>query len=335
MKKHIWLFLAILVLMIALPAVSLIGPAPSPQAHASEKDKDNAQTPTTEKLKLEGFKVLDKSSGKVLKVSEKDYVIGAVASEMPATFHTEALKAQVVAAHTYAVRLREQQREKPTEALKGADFEADPSNFQGFLTESAAKARFGENFDSYWKKISDAVESVYTEILVYEDQPIVAAYHSMSGGKTEAAENVWGNATAYLKPVDSEGDKLAPEYQSTASFPAADVKAALQKADSAVALGDDASKWFGEPTRSDSGTITSIPVGGKTWTGAQVRTALNLRSANFTVSYTDGNFTFTTLGYGHGVGLSQYGADYMARQGKTYKEILLHYYSGAALQTLQ
>lgn len=335
MKKHIWLFLVILILMIALPAVSLIGPTPSPQAHASEKEKDKAQKPTAETIRLEGFKVLDKSSGKVLKIAEKDYIVGAVASEMPATFHTEALKAQAVAAHTYAVRLRQQQREKPTDSLKGADFEADPSNFQGFLTEEAAKARFGENFDSYWKKISDAVESVYTEILVYEDQPIVAAYHSMSGGKTEAAENVWGSATAYLKPVDSEGDKLAPEYQSTASFPAADVKAAIQKADSSVTLGDDASKWFGEPVRSDSGTITSLPVGDKTLTGAQVRTALDLRSANFTISYADGNFTFTTLGYGHGVGLSQYGADYMARQGKTYQEILLHYYSGTTLQKLQ
>ncbi|MFQ8600135.1 MAG: SpoIID/LytB domain-containing protein [Oscillospiraceae bacterium] len=152
MKKHIWLFLLILILMIALPAVSLIGPAPSPQAHASEKEKDKAQKPTAETIRLEGFKVLDKSSGKVLKIAEKDYIIGAVASEMPATFHTEALKAQAVAAHTYAVRLRQQQREKPTESLKGADFEADPSNFQGFLTEEAAKARFGENFDSYWKK---------------------------------------------------------------------------------------------------------------------------------------------------------------------------------------
>ena len=130
MKKHIWLFLAILVLMIALPAVSLIGPAPSPQAHASEKDKDNAQTPTTEKLKLEGFKVLDKSSGKVLKVSEKDYVIGAVASEMPATFHTEALKAQAVAAHTYAVRLREQQR--PQKRSKARTSRPTPPTFRAF-----------------------------------------------------------------------------------------------------------------------------------------------------------------------------------------------------------
>ena len=278
------------------------------------------------------FKILDKTTGRVSAVEAIDYVRGAVAAEMPALFHPEALKAQAVAAYTYAVRQAVRQRANPEPALKGADFEADPQNRQVYLTEKQAKELYGDQYDLYWGKVCAAVDEVMGYILVYDQQPIAAAYHAISAGRTEAASNIWeGEDPPYLTPVESPGDLLASGYKTTVRVDAQDLGAKMRAAYPGILLPKDVSSWIQILERSDSGYVTRVSVGGQEMKGQELRTMLNLRSSHFEVSYSGGAFTFTVLGYGHGAGLSQNGADYMARQGATFDEILLHYYPGAIL----
>ena len=279
----------------------------------------------------ESYRVLNCSTGIVSEVSVRDYVIGAVAAEMPASFEEEALKAQAVAAHTYAERQREIQKKSPDPALGNADFSDDPNKYQGFFTNDMIHHYFGENYDIHYKKIAAAVDEVLPYIMVYEDEPIIAAFHSMSSGKTESAENVWGAAVEYLVPADSEADMEAPGYIEETEIDEQFVKARLERVFEGIKLGDDPEKWIIVKKKSPSGTVLEAEAGGIEVTGGEIRETFGLRSADFTVSCKDGKIIFTTRGYGHGVGMSQYGANYMAQQGSTWREILGHYYSKAEI----
>ena len=303
-------------------------PETSSQAASSDEVESSSEKASTV---VKAFKILNLSTGKVETVSRRDYIIGAVACEMPASFNTEALKAQAVAAHTYALRRRQNQQDSPDESLKDADFSADPSKFQGYITEDTARERFGDKFDVYWDKITKACDEVLEKVLIYENQPIVAAYHSMSAGKTEDAKTVWENGAPYLVPVESFGDTLAKNYEAKTELTATEVQSLLKKQYPDIKLSTTKSKWFKIKSRTDSGTITELTAGDASMTGQEARSLFSLRSANFTIAYASSTFTFTTLGYGHGVGMSQYGADYMARQGSTCEEILAHYYPKTVL----
>lgn len=279
----------------------------------------------------EPYKVLDVSTGEVIEVSQRDYVIGAVCAEMPATFEEEALKAQAVAAHTYAERQRLREKENPTPELYGADFSNDTSKYQGYFTENQAKQYFGENFEMNYAKISEACDEVIDCIITYEDEPIISAFHSMSSGQTESAENAWGAPVEYLVPVESRYDTSAPKYLEEVRYEKDILKGKLEEAFGEIRLGEEFSEWITVAETSDSGTVISAVVGNKTVSGSDIRTALALRSACFTVKYDGEEAVFTTKGYGHGVGMSQYGANAMAAEGSTWQEIISHYYPGCTV----
>ena len=277
--------------------------------------------------------MLDTDSGKVVELSERDFLIGTVANELYPTYHIEAMKAQAVAAYTYYSRKRTAQRANPSADLKGADFSDVPSRFPEGYTTEGLKERWGKNYDTYYKKVCEAVDAVAGKRLYYDGQPIMASYHAISFGATETAGVVWGSDYPYLQSVPSPGDKLSPDYETVVSFKAADFSAALCKEVKDLKLEGDAAGWVtGDPKLSEAGTVEEITVGGMKITGRQMRAALSLRSACFTVKYADGAFQFTVHGFGHGVGMSQYGADYMARQGSTWQEILTHYYTGVTIE---
>lgn len=298
------------------------------EAATSDKPADAAQQPDT----AETFSVLDITTGTVETISVRDYLIGSVCAEMPATFEPEALKAQAVAAHTYAVRQQLLEQQNPTADLCGADFSNDSSRYQAYFTENQAKQYYGENFDQYYEKIAAAVDAVYPYLLEYQDEPIIAAFCSMSSGKTESAENVWGSAVAYLVAVDSAADETAPRYLTETNFTQEEVRSALERAFPDCKLDEDATKWIQIVSTSDSGTVLTAQVGGCTVTGQEIRAALSLRSAAFSIEVADPVITITTKGYGHGVGMSQYGANAMAKAGSTWQEILAHYYPGTELR---
>lgn len=354
MKEKLVLFLVFFLLVMCIPMMAMgfsLPQAPAPGGETSQAGSEEpsqasgeesqpqsqpepaqqAQGEITAQVPTEKtFKILNENTGKVEEVSIRDYVRGAVCAEMPPDFALEALKAQAVAAHTYALRLQQEQKSSPNEKLKGADFSARPQDWLVYTTEEQARERFGDKFEQYWQKICQAADEVVDEILLYEEQPIVAAYHSMSAGKTEDAKNVWEAGAPYLVPAESFGDTLAPDYETTVKLTSDEVKALLQ-AQGEITLPEDPAGWFSAEERSDSGYLTQIQAGDKTFTGNELRNIFSLRSSNVQVGYQDNAFTFTVKGYGHGVGLSQYGADYMARQGDGYRDILAHYYPGTTL----
>ena len=264
---------------------------------------------------------------KELKTSEfENYIIGVVAAEVPANFETEALKAQAVAARTYALR----------KILQNNLSEIDTADMgQAYNTIDDMKAKWGTNFDKYYDKIQSAVLSTEGEILVYDNEPILAVFHSTSSGKTESAENVWGSSVDYLVSVDSVGDTQAPDYTYEEYFTKEDLVGRLQAAYPDLIFTDaPILQQIQIAERTDAGYVKYVQTGNRLLSGKEFREALGLRSSDFTLSESDGMITVTTKGYGHGAGMSQYGAEYMAQQGSTYKEILSHYYPGTTL-TLQ
>ncbi len=305
-----------------------------PVKQTVENSSESEKPALLEGIAKKSFKVLDVSTGKVEEVAIRDYIRGALAAEMPANFQMEALKAQAVSAHSYALFCSLQQQKKPDSSLKGADLSADFSQNQGYITEKQAKKIWGDLFDVNWARISEAADSVLGYVMAYDGQPILAAYHSTSAGITEAADQVWSASVPYLVPVESKGDILAPGYESTVAFTTQELKAKLTTAFPGISLSTSPSEWIKPVETSSSGYHTAVTVGDKLVHGKEVRAALGLRSSDFSIAYANDIFTFHVVGYGHGVGLSQYGADYMARQGSTFDEILTHYYPGATLSAL-
>lgn len=269
------------------------------------------------------FKVYDIDKSKILTLSPREYVIGSLSCEMPPSFHKEALKAQAVAIYTNAIRSTYSESEYIAKV--------SPKKRYGYTTQKVLKENWGKNFDAYFEKMCAAVDEVLGTVIVYNSKPILAAYHSMSNGKTESAENVWGEKVEYLVPVESEGDKLAAELVETREFSSDRTREILKDALPDTFLPELDSLLFTDFEYSDSGTLLSAVVGNKKVSGQKLREMFSLRSAAFEVTAQNGKIIFTTKGYGHAVGLSQYGADFLARQGSDYKEILKHYYTGTSL----
>lgn len=351
MKKHILTYAILAVLMTALPMIPAFAVSQREEAQAAdmpltsalpqtetENTSDSAEMSTTEAPaeqqdagERSAYLVLDVSTGEVLTVPVRDYVIGALCAEMPVSFEMEALKAQAVAAHTYAERQAAIAEAYPDESLQGAHFSNDSSRYQAYYTQAQLETVFGAHYEERYAKAAEAVDAVLGEILTYEEQPIIAAFHAMSCGRTESAENVWGTAVAYLPSVESTADTEAPLYEQAVEFSANETAAKLEAAHSGLSLGADAGTWFSDAEVSEAGTVLQMTVGRSIFTGQELREIFGLRSAAFEVTYAEDVFTFTTRGYGHGVGMSQYGANAMAKEGKDYKEILAYYYPGAEL----
>ncbi|MCH5193247.1 MAG: stage II sporulation protein D [Oscillospiraceae bacterium] len=343
---------AALLMLIPAPALLVSGDVKEPvSGEPMQTDAEN-ESPQTETVSLkhgqelpendvavgndskDTFRVLDFTSGQVLELELRDYVIGAVLAEMPATYHPEALKAQAVAARTYAVRQREKQRLSPDPELMGADISNDSTKYQAYFTPAQAKEFYGDGYDTYFQKAADAVDGTDKLILFYDGEPIVAAFHAISGGRTESAEVIWGSPVDYLVPADSSADKEAPSYPDEKIFTKKEFRTIIKKAYPDADLSGSAEDWVSIDETSVSGTVTEMTVGDVKLKGTEFRSLFSLRSANFTVSYNEdaGQFCISTKGYGHGVGMSQYGANAMAEDGSDFEEILLHYYKGVDIK---
>lgn len=269
------------------------------------------------------FKVYDTDRNKTLTLSPREYVIGALCSEMPPSFHKEALKAQAVAIYTNALRSSYSDGEYVAKV--------SPENLYGYTTQKILKERWGKNFDAYYEKMCSAVDEVLGTVITYDGKPILAAYHSMSGGQTESAENVWGESVPYLTAVESEGDKLAADLVKTKEFASDEARKILKAALPDTFLPEVDTLLFTDFEYSGSGTLLSVVVGDKKISGQKLREIFSLRSALVEISAGNNKIIFTTKGYGHAVGLSQYGADFLGRQGSDFEEILKHYYTGTSL----
>lgn len=246
---------------------------------------------------------------------------------MPVSWPDEALKAQAVAAHSYALYRRDRSTEE-----NGAWFTADPARRQGCLTDAVLHSYWGTAYAANYARLSALVDAVQTQVLYYEDAPAGTSYFAMSNGRTEASEEVWGTALPYLVPVDSSTDTAAENYEYTLNLSAAQLQQLLAERLGIAADLSQQAQWFGTPVLTPSGYVENLPVCGQTVQGTTLRKALGLRSACFTVVCQSGTFSFTTRGYGHGVGMSQWGAKALAEQGADYRAILAHYYPGTELR---
>lgn len=303
------------------PLLPLVLARSADEAQPPEETPDSAPTADSEL----SFTVL--SNGELATATMDEWLPGVVAAEMPALFETEALKAQAVAARTYILS----RRRTGTLSHPDADVCDDPSCCKAHLTSAELMESWGDNYDEYMSCILAAVRATDGEILTYEDVPIQAVFHSSSAGMTEDSGAVW-NALPYLVSVSSpETSADVPNYVTTLEVSVTNFAATLRAANTACDLSGTPDTWVSSLTEDESGRVGEAVIGGATLTGAEVRSLFELRSAAFTLEYTDGAFLFTVTGYGHGVGMSQYGANVMAREGSSYAEILAHYYPGTVL----
>lgn len=254
--------------------------------------------------------------GELVTLTLDDYIAGVVAAEMPASFELEALKAQAVAARTYAYR-RIQRNDRAPEH-PDAHFSTDHRSGQAWTSWDDLRQRWGlVGYYTYRKKIEQAVESTKGEIALYNNEPILAVYHSTSGGRTENSENYWADSLPYLRSVDDPYGEHSPHHFTTASF---------SKNQFLSLMNSSQGNNIRVVNRYPSGRVKTFEVGDTWYSGREVRERLNLRSSWFTLDEVNGTITFSVWGYGHGVGMSQYGADGMAKEGYDYREILQYYY---------
>lgn len=251
----------------------------------------------------------------------EEYLVGVLLAEMPASFEVEALKAQAVAARTFALKCH-------MDGYKH-DKGAVCTNFaccQAYLSP--------ENYlDRGWserniQKVRRAVTATEGQVLTYDGKLILATYFACSGGSTEDAAAVWGQEYPYLQAVPSPGEEETIYYTDSKSFSPEEFQKAL-----GVALHGEPELWFGVARHTEGGGVETMEIGGVSYRGTTLRSLLELRSTVFSVRVQDGQILFETRGYGHRVGMSQYGADALAMAGKTYQQILTHYYQGAQIQT--
>ena len=334
-KKLVLPLSAAIILMLLLPFLFSRGwKATLSESVQRELPGNVLFTDTKEDFSHIAVKVLHADTNIVEDIPIYDYLCGVVAAEMSPEFELEALKAQTVAACSYMVYRMEGELSKPglIEEHHGAYVCTDYRHCKAYLSKEDAKINWGDTyFNINYAKIETAVNSVLGEIITYDGKPANAVFHSISSGKTESAEDVWGLAVPYLVSVESYADTSAETYESVVQIEKDEFLQKVSSLGDAQADEDAPDTWIGDTVRTEAGGVKNIELCGATLTGEQVRTLFSLRSSNFDIAYADGAFTFTVRGYGHGVGMSQYGANELAKKGMDYKEILKTYYTGVEI----
>ena len=265
--------------------------------------------------------------GAVTEMTVADYLWSVVAAEMPASFEPEALKAQAITARTYAAwKMAAGDADHPD-----ADVCTDITCCQAFITPEQAAENWGDEAAVYRQKIAAAVSATDAQQITYGGQPIQAVFFSSAAGRTEDAVAVWGREVPYLTGVDSPEGEGIPNYRTEVTLSAADIKKIVLQRYPGANLTGSPSGWFKNRTLTASGRVDTMDVGGIPVKGTEIRTLFGLRSACFTVEPGTDEVTFHVTGYGHGVGMSQYGANTLAKEGKTCEEILKWYYTGVEI----
>ena len=303
-------FLPFSVLLLPRPAAIVPAPEPLP-----EPTLPPLPTATPSATPADGtVTVWDAATQQERTLPLQEFLVGLAACEMPPDWPAAALCAQMVAGHSYAL------------ALGDAPLQVNSAQCLGWTDPDVLKARWGDDYERFHALLVQAAQTVGNSVLTYDGSPAAACYHSISAGHTEASQNVWETALPYLQGVPSPADLAADGYETTVEYSPEQVSAVLTSLE--LEPGNDPAAWFGDAVRDDAGYITAQTVCGTAVSGTKMRRAFHLRSASFSVEYNGTSFCFTTHGYGHGVGLSQYGAKALAEQGRTWQEILLYYFPG-------
>ncbi|MDD2400940.1 MAG: stage II sporulation protein D [Clostridia bacterium] len=282
--------------------------------------------------------VLNHETRQLMELGLEEYVVGVVAAEMPTSFPLEALKAQAVAARTYAVKRLQIPDPRVKEKNKEADLSTDHNINQAWISTDEMKKRWGKwNYKSYREKIVQAVEETKGKVLVYNEQLIDPVYHASCGGKgTDDSEDVWKFDVPYLRGVKCTGHE--DSHNAVIKFiKFEDFDSGLSTNISTLAVSkmQGGNKILNIKGKTKSGRVKSVMINGKEISGAKLRTCLQLKSTRFAWKIVNGGIQFETNGYGHGVGMCQYGAADLARNGKGYADILKHYYTGVKIAVIK
>ena len=328
MKKIIIYFLVFLLIFFILPAILT---KKNVEAKVIEDSKENNTNIKSEKKynykKYGKIKLLHSKTGEVEEVELDSYLVNVVSAEMPVDFEIEALKAQAVVARTYTIYKMQNKKHE------NADICDDSNCCQAWISKEDRLSRWeADKSESNWNKIEQAVEETKGKVITYNNKVINAFFHSNSGGKTEIPVNVWGGTGyPYLQVVETSGEEGYSQYQSEAIYTRDELieKLKTKYEDITIDFNNDEDCKILEYT--DSGRVRTVKFGNHELSGTETRSLFNLRSTNFEIIKEDENIKFSVKGYGHGVGMSQTGADSLAKQGKNYEEIIKHFYIGVEI----
>lgn len=274
--------------------------------------------------RVESIELYIESEGKSVIMPSEEYLRGCLFAQIPVDYEQEALNAQAVAAYTYALKLLE----------NGKTLSDNTAECQPYFSEQQAREYYKDDYEKYLPAIEKAAEYGAAHAVTYENKLIYAVYHSVSTGRTNRAEYIWNVDFPYLEPVESPWDSGYVNFEATNEITTEQMRVYMLHYDRSLNMPVDYAMWFTNANVDEWGYTLSLDVGGRTLSGGDVWRILKLRSAAFTFDYNGSVFVVKTCGYGHGVGLSQYGANEMAKGGKTAEEILRYYYTGADVITL-
>lgn len=336
MKKVILYFIAFIVVCFFLPAILTKKDAKFVETSSKSNNEIIENTDSTQEnikstynYKNYGtIKLLHKKTGEVEQVNIDDYLCNVVSAEMPADYEIEALKAQAVVARTYTIyKINNKKHEN-------ADICDDSTCCQAWVDKETRFSRWEESKrESNWEKIQKCIQETQGQIITYQNQPINAFFHANSGGKTELPVNVWGGTgLPYLQVVETAGEEGYKQYESEVELTQDELIEKLKTKYSDISIDFSNQEDLKILEYTDSGRVKTVKFGNHEISGVETRTLLGLKSTNFEISKENDKIKFTVKGYGHGVGMSQTGADAMAKQGKNYKEIINHFYSGVEIK---
>ena len=299
------------------------------QINESQNQEEVSTTNTYDYKQYNTIKLLHTESGESEELHLDEYLYGVVSAEMPASFEIEALKAQAIVARTYTIY----QIQNSGSKHENANICDSYACCQAWISKEDRLAKWEENErETNWQKIMQAVNETAGKIITYEGQTINAFFHSNSGGVTESSVNIWGGIEyPYLKSVETSGEDSYSQYSSEVTFTRDDLVNKIKETHSDIQIDWNEENPIQIQEYTDSGRVRTIKFGNISIAGTEARTILGLKSTNFVVNYQDEKIIFSVTGYGHGVGMSQTGADSLAKQGKGYEDIIKHFYTGVGI----
>lgn len=342
MRKILIYFAGFLMLFFIIPAICTVTPnkeetqdvgATTEQSSVSSEniEQEDGQNSNEEYNyeKYKTIKLLHPETSQIEELNIDEYLYGVVASEMPASFEIEALKAQAVVARTYTIY----QIINNSGKHENADMCDDFNCCQAWISKQERMEKWEiEEAENYWNKIVEAVDSTKGKIVAYNRQPINAFFHANSGGVTESSLNIWGGIDyPYLKSVETAGEEGYTQYASEVILTKQELLDKLQTVHNDCTIDFSAQDSIKILDYTTSGRVKIIKFGNKEIAGTEARTLLGLKSTNFTFKIEGDNITFSVTGYGHGVGMSQTGADSLAKSGSNYEAIVKHFYTNVEI----
>lgn len=332
MKKILLYILSFIILFFILPIIFTITPKAETEEVVSnienvtqEQPEQEVETTIYDYQKYKTIKLFHSGSGQIEELPIDEYLYGVVSSEMPANYEAEALKAQAIVARTYTIyQIMNNSGKHP-----GADICDNSSCCQAWISKDERLSKWApEEAESNWNKIVDAVNSTSGRIITYQNKPINAFFHSNSGGKTESSLNIWGGIDyPYLKSVETAGEEGYTQYSSEAKFTKEELLNKLKEKYEDCEIDYSQENCIQILEYTTSGRVKTIKFGNKEIAGTEARTILGLRSTNFSFTISGDEIIFSVIGYGHGVGMSQTGADALAKSSSNCEEIIKHFYT--------